>query len=101
MESESFNFSETTMASMTEEDRIKLENMQTLEKIVSIIVPIFFGIVVLVGFFGNNLVILVVTFNKQMRNTTNLLILNLAVAVTLVTWPWEGEALREEPVLEP
>ena len=28
---------ETTMASMTEEDRIKLENMQTLEKIVSII----------------------------------------------------------------
>ena len=31
------NFSESTMASMTEEDRIKLENMQTLEKIVSII----------------------------------------------------------------
>ena len=28
-------------------------------------------------------------------------ILNLAVAVTLVTWPCEGEALREEPVLEP
>ena len=28
-------------------------------------------------------------------------ILNLAVAVTLVTWPALGEALREEPVLEP
>ena len=30
-------------------------------------------------------------------------ILNLAVAVTLVTWPGPalGEALREEPVLEP
>lgn len=51
-----------------------------LEQVVSIVVPIFFSIVVFIGFFGNNLVILVVTFNKQMRNTTNLLILNLAVA---------------------
>ena len=48
--------------------------------IISIVVPIFFSIVILVGFFGNLLVVLVVTFNKQMRNTTNLLILNLAVA---------------------
>jgi allatostatin receptor len=53
--------------------------LQQLEKVVSIIVPIFFSIVVFIGFFGNNLVILVVIFNKQMRNTTNLLILNLAV----------------------
>eukprot|EP00095_Tigriopus_kingsejongensis_P000724 maker-scaffold338_size202645-snap-gene-1.15 protein:Tk00724 transcript:maker-scaffold338_size202645-snap-gene-1.15-mRNA-1 annotation:"allatostatin a receptor" len=51
-----------------------------LEKMVSIIAPIFFSIVMLVGFFGNLLVVLVVVFNKQMRNTTNLLILNLAVA---------------------
>ena len=42
-----------------------------------------FRIVCLIGFLGNNLVILVVTFNKQMRNTTNLLILNLAVADVL------------------
>ena len=35
-------------------------------------VPIFFAIVVFIGFFGNLLVVLVVTFNKQMRNTTNL-----------------------------
>ena len=48
-----------------------------LEKVVAIVVPVFFSIVCLIGFFGNNLVILVVTFNKQMRNTTNLLILNL------------------------
>ena len=53
---------------------------QKLAAIVSIVVPIFFSIVVFVGFFGNLLVILVVTFNKQMRNTTNLLIMNLAVA---------------------
>lgn len=55
-------------------------SMAQLEKVVSIVVPIFFSVVVFIGFFGNNLVILVVTFNKQMRNTTNLLILNLAVA---------------------
>jgi len=54
-----------------------------LEKVVAIVVPVFFSIVCLIGFFGNNLVILVVTFNKQMRNTTNLLILNLAVADVL------------------
>ena len=50
------------------------------ETVVSIVVPIFFSLVVFIGFFGNNLVILVVCFNRQMRNTTNLLILNLAVA---------------------
>lgn len=53
---------------------------QKVEKVVSIVVPIFFSIVVFVGLFGNLLVVLVVTFNKQMRNTTNLLIMNLAVA---------------------
>ena len=51
-----------------------------MEKVVSIVVPIFFSIIVFVGFVGNLLVVLVVTFNKQMRNTTNLLIMNLAVA---------------------
>ena len=40
----------------------------------------FFSLVVFIGFFGNLLVVLVASFNKQMRNTTNLLILNLAVA---------------------
>ena len=53
---------------------------QTMEQVITIVVPIFFTIVVLVGFFGNLLVVLVVTWNKQMRNTTNLLILNLAWA---------------------
>ena len=64
--------------SMLDEDTQR--TMAQLEKVVSIVVPVFFSIVVFIGFFGNNLVILVVTFNKQMRNTTNLLILNLAVA---------------------
>lgn len=84
-------------AEFTEEEKEALEAMKSLERIVSIVVPIFFSIVVLVGFFGNLLVVLVVAFNRQvrdcllakgpcqnvdllqMRNTTNLLILNLAV----------------------
>lgn len=51
-----------------------------MEKVVSIMVPIFFGIIAITGFFGNTLVILVVLFNQQMRSTTNLLIVNLAIA---------------------
>ena len=54
--------------------------VKQMEMVVSIVVPILFAIIVFVGFVGNLLVVLVVTFNKQMRNTTNLLIMNLAVA---------------------
>ena len=57
-----------------------LELLAQIEQVVSIVVPIFFGLLFLVGFLGNLLVVLVVTFNRQMRNTTNLLIMNLAVA---------------------
>ncbi|QQP52792.1 Uncharacterized protein FKW44_005042, partial [Caligus rogercresseyi] len=45
-----------------------------------IFVPLVFSIIVIVGTIGNVLVILVVATNHQMRNTTNVLILNLAVA---------------------
>lgn len=52
-----------------------------LEQTVATVVPIFFSIIVVTGFFGNCLVILVVCVNPQMRSsTTNLLIANLAVA---------------------
>ena len=44
------------------------------------IVPVAFTIIAIVGIFGNALVIIVVSTNTQMRSTTNLLILNLAVA---------------------
>ena len=50
------------------------------EYYVRIIVPPIYGIISLLGLFGNTLVIIVVLFNKNMRNTTNLLILSLAVA---------------------
>jgi hypothetical protein len=47
---------------------------------IEIIVPIIFGLIVFVGFIGNALVVVVVAANQQMRNTTNLLIINLALA---------------------
>lgn len=55
-------------------------NEEYLEKAVSIIVPIVFAIIVLVGLVGNLLVVIVVKFNPQMYSTTNLLIINLAIA---------------------
>lgn len=89
MEDSNINLNFTTEATATEVTMTSSPNDTTqadfkmLEKMVAIVVPVFFTIVCLIGFLGNNLVILVVTFNKQMRNTTNLLILNLAVADVL------------------
>lgn len=51
-----------------------------MERIISIVVPILFGLVVFIGLIGNALVVVVVACNQQMRNTTNILIINLAVA---------------------
>ncbi|XP_075231268.1 allatostatin-A receptor-like [Lycorma delicatula] len=53
---------------------------KVLEQIVSVVVPLLFGIIVIIGLFGNLLVVVVVAANQQMRSTTNLLIINLAVA---------------------
>lgn len=51
-----------------------------MERYVRIVVPIIFGIIVALGLVGNLLVIVVILINQQMRSTTNLLILNLAIA---------------------
>lgn len=51
-----------------------------LERVVSTVVPVFFGFIGLAGLLGNALVVLVVAANPGMRSTTNLLIINLAVA---------------------
>lgn len=50
------------------------------ERIIAITVPVIFAFVVLIGFVGNVLVILVVAKNHQMQNSTNTLIINLAFA---------------------
>ncbi|XP_053975033.1 allatostatin-A receptor-like [Hylaeus volcanicus] len=51
-----------------------------VERIVAIVVPIFFGMIGILGFVGNCLVVTVVAANPGMRSTTNILIINLAVA---------------------
>ncbi|XP_012271480.1 allatostatin-A receptor isoform X2 [Orussus abietinus] len=53
---------------------------QQLQNIVSVVVPVFFGVIGLLGLVGNFLVVIVVAANPNMRSTTNLLIINLAIA---------------------
>ena len=68
----------------TEVDMSEQENeekhLQILMAVVPIVVPILFTLIIIIGFIGNLLVILVVILNKTMRNTTNILIFNLAVS---------------------
>lgn len=61
-------------------DPEKLEADRILELTVSILVPIFFSLIGIIGLVGNLLVVITVAFNAQMRNTTNLLIFNLSTA---------------------
>ena len=48
--------------------------------VVSIVVGVLFAVTTAAGIFGNVLVILVITFNKTMKNSTNYLVVNLAFA---------------------
>lgn len=64
----------------SEIDPAELEAERQLELVISIIVPIFFSLIGIVGFVGNLLTVLTVLCNAQMRNTTNLLIFNLSFA---------------------
>lgn len=52
----------------------------SVDRIVAIVVPIIFGLICVVGLVGNSLVVIVVKCNPQMYSTTNLLIINLAIA---------------------
>lgn len=51
-----------------------------MERVIAIVVPILFGLIVVIGLIGNTLVVIVVACNPLMRSTTNVLIINLAVA---------------------
>ena len=63
-----------------EELGVDPRHLQILMAVVPIVVPIIFTLVIIIGFVGNLLVVLVVILNKKMRNTTNILIFNLAVS---------------------
>lgn len=56
------------------------ESALLFERLVRIIIPTIFGLIVFLGLVGNLLVIIVVYSYKQMRNTTNILIVSLAFA---------------------
>ncbi|KAK2185558.1 hypothetical protein NP493_228g03006 [Ridgeia piscesae] len=57
-----------------------IARMRHFEAVVGVVVPVTFGLIAVLGFFGNLFVIIVVLSNRLMRNTTNILIINLAVA---------------------
>ena len=69
-------YANCTPSNMTEAE---LE-AQKFEQIFAIVAPVLFSICTVIGIVGNILVITVVVSNNQMRNTTNLLITNLAIA---------------------
>ena len=62
-------------------DGVDPRHLEILMAVVPIVVPIIFTLVIIIGFVGNLLVVLVVILNKKMRNTTNILIFNLAVSL--------------------
>ena len=57
----------------------QLCNRHYIDIVISWIVPIIFAAIVVVGVLGNSLVLFVVTFWQQMRNSTNVLILVITV----------------------
>ncbi|KAH3862659.1 allatostatin-A receptor-like [Dreissena polymorpha] len=66
--------------SQTNTMELDIQQFIEFEAYVRIIIPIIFGLIVLLGLIGNSLVIFVILKNQQMRSTTNILILNLAIA---------------------
>ena len=63
-------------ANETSED----DQMDRLAEVVPFLVPVFFSLIIVVGFIGNILVVCTVGKFREMRTTTNILILNLAVS---------------------
>lgn len=68
------------MSVMNNTDDCATNETYGFEDTVNPMVSWCFGLIGVIGFGGNILVILVVLLNSQMRSTTNILILNLATA---------------------
>ena len=85
---------QSVLANMSDVDE---KHLEILMAVVPIVVPIIFTLIIIVGFVGNLLVVLVVILNKKMRNTTNILIFNLAVSKFIdnsVTWKLDKKAFK-------
>lgn len=57
-----------------------INETRAFERVIRVVVPVVFSLIAIIGFTGNLLVIVVVAVNRQMRSTTNLLIICLATA---------------------
>lgn len=68
---------------MTSTESLPSNQEMHFESKIAIIVGISFSITFVVGIIGNSLVLVTILFQKQMRSTTNILILNLAIAELL------------------
>ncbi len=58
-------------------------SLDRLDRIIKWLVPVIFAIIFVVGILGNVLVLGVVLFKQQMRNTTNVLILVIFIRVCI------------------
>ncbi|CAN8030659.1 unnamed protein product [Ixodes persulcatus] len=74
------NASGASLLGVNDDDIDYYPGNRAVEEVLAIVVPILFGAIAVIGFFGNALVVLVVLCNPQMRSTTNILIINLAMA---------------------
>ncbi|KAM7296467.1 hypothetical protein ISCGN_021625 [Ixodes scapularis] len=74
------NASGASLLGVSDDDIDYYPGNRAVEEVLAIVVPILFGAIAVIGFFGNALVVLVVLCNPQMRSTTNILIINLAMA---------------------
>lgn len=72
----SFGFDYDSMANMSE----AINETRAFERVIRVVIPVVFSLIAVIGFTGNLLVIIVVAVNRQMRSTTNLLIICLATA---------------------
>ena len=71
-----FNFYSNKSENVTDESA----DEDNFELNLSIVIGVIYSFTFIVGLIGNSLVVLTIIFHKRMRNSTNLLILNLAVA---------------------
>ncbi|KAM9445038.1 chemokine XC receptor 1-like [Clarias gariepinus] len=80
------------MENITEYDYVSEDDIEDLlcrkdevVKIGSIVVPLFFGIVVLLSLVGNSLVLAILALYENLKSLTNIFILNLALSDLLFT----------------
>ncbi|XP_034935864.1 allatostatin-A receptor-like isoform X2 [Chelonus insularis] len=74
------NFNNCTNMNLSCHDYPSDTDPELIERVVEVVVPMFFGPIGIIGLIGNSLVVIVVALNPGMRSTTNILIINLAIA---------------------